>query len=141
MKKIAFLNILILFLLFGCESKESEKLDLESNLITFDYTSLKGKNVEELIDLIVQKELDYIYTGDQDVVSGISLEYSDSAMIFIYFDKDESIDIFSEVDLALVRQNEIKMIMVFNGRSASDLILQINLTKEPISVIKYPERY
>ncbi|PKL78365.1 MAG: hypothetical protein CVV25_11935 [Ignavibacteriae bacterium HGW-Ignavibacteriae-4] len=140
MKKIAFLNILILFLLFGCENKESEKLDLESNLITFDYTSLKGKNVEELIDLIVQKELDYIYTGDQDVVSGISLEYSDSAMIFIYFDKDESIDIFSEVDLALVRQNEIKMIMVFNGRSASDLILQINLTKEPISVIKYPER-
>jgi hypothetical protein len=140
MKKTALLNFLIVFLLFGCDSTESEKLDLESDLITFDYTSLKGKTVGDLIDLIVQKELDYIYIGDQDVVSGISLDFSDNAMIFIYFDKDESIDFFSDVDLALVSQNEIKMIMVFNGRSASDSILQINFTKEPISVIKYPER-
>ncbi len=129
MKKTALLNIIIIILLLGCDSKESEKLDLESNLVTFDYSSLKGKNVEELIDLIVQDSLVFLYSGDQDVVSSLIITFDKKAMLFIYFDKDESIDIFSDVDLALVSQNEIKRITVYNALSASAELIDIDFEK------------
>ncbi|MFA7325962.1 MAG: hypothetical protein WC121_04805 [Candidatus Kapaibacterium sp.] len=116
---------LFLFLIIGC-SKEIEKLDLENNLLTFEYKTLKGRNIENLLTLIVQDSLDYMYIGDQDIVSGISIEYGDSTMIFVYFNQDESLDYFSDVQINKVYQNEINRIIVFKSKSASDEVINID---------------
>ncbi len=70
-----------------------------------------------------------MYSGDQDVVSSLIITFDKKAMLFIYFDKDESIDFFSDVDLALVSQNEIKRITVYNALSASAELIDIDFEK------------
>lgn len=124
------LYFLFIFLLIGCTNNEvvkeyNNKLNLNQNLKTFDYSSLNGKDIEYLLDIIVQKDLNFIYIGDQDIVDGISIIYKNKAMIFVYFNSLDSLDNFSDVDLEQISDYEIKRIKVYNKRSASAEIVNI----------------
>jgi hypothetical protein len=121
--------ILIISLLFSCSKVDSARLDLEKNLLTFDYNSLKGNKLEKLLSEIVQDSLQFKYIGDEFMVSGISLTYFDRARIFVYFSRIDSIDYFSDVEIEKVNQNEIKRVVVFKGKSASDEVININFEK------------